>query len=292
MEKLLDLSGGSTKGRAEYKVAKMVIDRGFDPTIISAVSIGAILAVPIAMKKTKELEKELSNFDLNTIFTKSPVTKNGNLTFSAIKNILLGRDYLAKMGTLRKKYEKIITEEDHYNFVTGDFIPVYTLSIDFTNGSRVPVKLNLIHDYKTFVDHVIASASIPIFSEPIEADGKVLYDGGIRDHSLGYSIMDKYDVKQCVSIFTRPQDNLLPKYTRNGLVSVIERMVDILMVEISKSDERLQKYIAEDKGIDLTQVFIPSVLETMYDTSPDRLRELDEKAIESANFYLKNFVPI
>ena len=83
MDILLDLSGGSTKGRAEYYVAKYaILKKGLKPTIISSVSIGTVLAVPIAMGKFSELEKALSDFDLNSIFTRPPVNLEGDIIFN------------------------------------------------------------------------------------------------------------------------------------------------------------------------------------------------------------------
>ena len=281
---LIDGSGSSTKIRAVYTIMKYLIQqKGIKPDIISGVSGTSLLAVPVAMGKFNELDEALSDFDLDTFFSTKPVNEKGKLTLGALKNIACGEDYLGKMDNLRELFTEIITYDDYENYILSKkYPPVFVCSVDFKTGKKVITNLKTVSRYSVFVDLVISSASIPVFVEPIETKGQILYDGGVRNHSIGAKIMETEKITDAYCIFSRPEDYVIEKYERGNLIDSLMRTIDVMSVEISKKDEEKQRLISELRGIELTQIFIPSVLTSLYDVDPDRLKKLDELALIEA----------
>jgi len=284
MKILLDGSGSSTKIRAVYTIFKYLIqERGIKPDVISGVSGTALLGVPIAMGKFKELDEALSDFNLDTFFSTKPVNEKGKLTFGALKNIACGNDYLGKMDNLKELFVKIITYDDYESYILSKkYPPVFVCSVDFKTGKKIITNLKTVKRYSVFVNLIISSASIPVFVEPIEISGKILYDGGVRNHSIGAKIMESEKITDAYCIFSRPEDYIIEEYDRGNLIKSLMRTIDIMSVEISKKDEEKQKLIAELRGVELTQIFIPSVLTSLYDVDSERLKKLDELALIEA----------
>ena len=161
---------------------------------------------------------------------------------------------------------------------------MFVSSIDFKTGSRNVVNLKKIDDYEVMVKNVMASASIPIFVESVKLDNKILFDGGVRDHSIAYWVMKNVPgITHCVSVFSRPKDNKLDQdWEEKNVLSVAERTIEIQNVEISKTDEQQQVDYSQLKGIKLTQLFLPSTTKSMYDVDKGRLDKMRDLSIEIA----------
>jgi predicted acylesterase/phospholipase RssA len=284
--KLLDGSGASTKIEAVYKAMKVIIvNKAYTPDIISGVSASALLGIPIAMRKWNILDKELSNFNLDTIFSEKPVNEKGKPTLKALKNVITGKPYLGKMGSLEELYRRIVTPYDFEIYKNSDqYADVYVSSIDYKTGSRNVMNLKKLDDYEEMIKNVMASASIPIFVESVKLNDKILFDGGVRDHSIGYWVLRNIPgITHCVSIFSRPKDSKLDQeWEEKNVLSVAERTIEIQNIEISKTDEQQQRDYSELKGIKLTQLFLPSLTKSMYDVNRDTLSKLTQIAINIA----------
>ncbi len=86
----LDGSGGGTKGEGIKSVwDTAVFGLGFEPNIISEVSISALLSVPYAIGIHKPIVRQsvtnlFSNFTIDTIFKVSPLKLNGKIKTRAV----------------------------------------------------------------------------------------------------------------------------------------------------------------------------------------------------------------
>jgi len=130
--------------------------------------------------------------------------------------------------------------------------------------------------YENDLNAVQASASIPIFTKGVKDNSVHLFDGGIRDHILDpfYSPIYK-NITQSVSIYSRPYDYYVPinKSPKNWF-QMISRTTEIMTIEISKTDERLERDFFESINVVPIQVFLPKILENVYDYDHKRLKEL------------------
>jgi len=147
------LSGGAARSIAHIGTIKALEEMGIRPTIISAVSGGALFGVGIAAGYSPEetLEKVLK---VGTVRWFYPSTKSGGMfTLSRIEAALREE---ATMGT----FEELK-------------IPMIVTATDIING--VPVYLS----EGDLITAIIASCSYPAIFEPVYYNGHTLLDGGI-----------------------------------------------------------------------------------------------------------------
>lgn len=300
--KHLGISGGGTKISGLFGAAEIIMkEKGYQPDIISGVSAGAVLSVPLALGKYRDLKESVLSISLDTFFSHPPVKTDGSIRiFSALKNLILGRHYLGEQFNLEKALAMLVSrsEFDDYKTDSGKAICVVG-SVDFTSGKRVYVNLKDV-SYEHYLKFVHGASAIPIFttgvsiSEPFnDMEGKTfdnvhLYDGGVRDHCPTQQILrsDQFKITESVSVFSRPMDNesLDPgEYTAKNMLQVLLRYVDISNTEISKNDEHQELRLMEQKGIkNHGQIFLPRIMKGVYDTNTSRLTKLYEAGRQEA----------
>ncbi len=290
---LLNLSGAATKiaglaGASYY----LINDYGYRPNIITGISSGAILTIPIAMRKWETINYLVKNFKLGDIFDSPPVNENNKVRFNAYLRAATGKSSFGTQNNLPKTLSKVITKNDFYRYQSGDYPDCYIGSVDFKTGSRYIVNLkNKDISYEGYLMLVNASASIPLAVEPVKLDGKILFDGGTRNHILGaWALKHFKNIKQSVSIYARPKDYfglVDPNWSDKNMINVFERYTDITTIETSKNDEKNEIILSNKQGVDLTQIFIPSVIKELYDTDPNKLSMLYDVAYEKTKEILK-----
>jgi len=291
---VLNLSGAATKIAGLAGAAYYVFnDYGYRPDIITGISSGAILTVPIAMRKWDMLNEMVKTFTLDDIFDNPPVNEDNKVRFNAYIRAAIGKSSFGTQNNLPKTISKIITEKDFERYQNGDYPDCYVGSVDFKSGSRYIINLkDKKISYCEFLLLVNASASIPLAVEPVRYGNMLLYDGGTRNHILsGWVLRNFENVKKSISIYARPKDYygiLDPTWKDNNLISVFERYTDISLVEISKRDEREEQYLSERKKVDIEQIFIPSVIKELYDTDTNKLTMLYDVAYKEAKKTLEN----
>lgn len=306
--KHLGISGGGTKIAGLFGVAESIIyDRGYVPDIISGISAGAILALPLALGKREDIRQQVLNISLDDFFEVSPIKKNGKIkTLNAVWQLIRGKHYLGDQKNLEKTLAKTVSRAEFEAYKTDKTKAICVVgSVDFYTGARLYVNLKTV-SYENFLKFVNASASIPIFTPGIAMDSPVydfegetvafpkllLFDGGVRDHSPTNKIIssDKpgFQVTETTSIFSRPDDIreiISPKnFAPTNLLSILERYVEISNAEISKNDEAQEKDTIQRKGIvDHGIFYLPRIMQGVYDVDKTRLRELYEAAKKLVN---------
>lgn len=279
--KHLGISGGGTKIGGLFGVIESLYAKGFKPDIISGISAGAILSVPVAMGKFDEIRDLVLNITLDDFFSKKPVKDNGSLTLGAVYRAIRKKPYLGKQDNLEKMICSVISENDFNQYKQKTKYPVCIIgAVDFYSGGRKYVNLKEV-DYESFPKLVNASSSLPVFTVgiKIKIDGvdTYLYDGGVRDHIGTAWILTKSQyqdkIKESVSVFSRPEDfKVLPsEFNDKNIIKILERYVDITNVEISKNDEYMLDKICAAKKIRNTKLFLPRIMKSTYDTNRDRL---------------------
>lgn len=306
--KHLGISGGGTKIAGLFGVAESIIyERGYVPDIISGISAGAILALPLALGKREEIKQQVLNISLNDFFEVSPIRKNGKIkTFNAIWKLIRGKHYLGDQKNLEKTLAKTVSRAEFEAYKKDDSKAICIVgSVDFYTGARLYINLKTA-SYENFLKFVNASASIPIFTPGIAMDGPVydfegktvdfpkllLFDGGVRDHSPTNKILasekSEFQVTETTSIFSRPDDIreiISPKnFAPKNLLSILERYVEISNAEISKNDEDQEKNTIQRKGIiDHGTFYLPRIMQGIFDVDNTRLRQLYEAAKKLVN---------
>lgn len=288
--KHLGISGGSTKIAGLTGAALEVIKTyNYKPDVISGISAGSVLALPIVLGKWDMLEKAVKNLKLEDFFDICPVNSKGRFTFRAIWRIITGKSSLGRQRNLVKKLKEFVSEIEYHQYQHSENMPiVYIGTIDFKTGSRYYFNLKDIKNtYDVFLKVVLASASIPIFIEEvnmkIDNEQVYLFDGGVRDHiGTPWILQNVKGITETISIYARPEDYKIGNWQPSNVLSVLNRYVDIVNVETSKSDEMLEDLICENKKIKQKKIFLPQVLTSLYDTDPTRLGILFNRGREVA----------
>jgi predicted acylesterase/phospholipase RssA len=273
--KVLSISGGSTKISGLAAASITCMRNGYCPNIIGGISAGAILALPLAMRKFDIIEREVLNFNLNSIFEHKPIGKWGGFSFRSILSILKGERGLTNMNPLKLKLQELIPYEEWKIWQIETKIKVYVGTVDFVTGKRHMHLLNKL-SYWEVIDLIVASASVPLYVGPTSFRGMQLLDGGVRMHNPGNWFLSKMNnISEMISIYSRPQkiildDNWKPK----NAIQILDRYVTIANIEISKKDELLETLLAQKNGTKLTQIFLPSVMKGLWDTDKQRIKQL------------------
>ena len=297
--KHLGISGGGTKIAGLFGLAESIIyDRGYVPDIISGISAGAILALPLALGKREIIKEQVLNLSMDDFFNVAPIRENGKIrTFNAILKLIGGKHYLGEQKNLEKTIAKVVSRSEFEKYKEDKTKAICIVgTVDFYTGKRFYINLKKV-SYKDFLKFVNASASIPIFTPGIEMDGPIydfegetidypkllLYDGGVRDHSPSNKILSSnhpdFQITETTSIFSRPDDIrevLEPKnFEPSSLLKILERYVAITNAEVSKNDEVQEKNTILRKVImDHGTFFLPRIMQGVYDIDKTRLRQL------------------
>jgi predicted acylesterase/phospholipase RssA len=282
----LSLSGASTKIPAVAGAAITILkDKGYKPDIITGVSAGSILAVPLAMGLYDDIRRVSTTFTMDDIFDIKPVDKKGNISIRAILRALTGEESLGSQMNLLVTLSEIITEEKFKIYQTGNYAPCYLGCVEFKTCSRkyVNVKDPSV-TYMDYLEWVCASSSIPVFVESVKVDNGFFYDGGVRDHIGSHWLMENHNITEHVSVYSRPKDYNITDllWTPSSVMAVLSRTLDIMNVEISKNDESREDEIAEEKGINSKKIFMSHTLSKQaYQIDPKELKEWYEIGVKA-----------
>lgn len=285
--KHLGISGGGTKITGLFGAAEaLILSKGYQPALISGISAGAILSLPIAMGKWQAVHAILDNLKTQDFFNKPAFSDGGKLTLAAIGRALTGKHYLGQQRALSDRIRSVIAPEEFASYQNTTHMPICLVgSVDRITGTRFYFNLKDV-DYETMIKAIAASAAIPIFTEGIEMIWRGqqvhLYDGGIRDHCpTGWMLTDSpfaNAISETVSLYSRPKNYILKNKSvkPGGILRVLQDYVDISNVEVSKMDEQLEDIVCKKRNIPQRKYFLPSILQGVYDTDPARLKALYE----------------
>jgi predicted acylesterase/phospholipase RssA len=291
--KIYNLSGGATKiGGLFAKSERIIKEFGYKPDVISGVSSGALLALPIAMGKWDELKFLIHNIKLEDIFDNSPVSKKGKITLKAIWRLLMGKPSFGTQNNLRLTLSKLITEGDFDKYINGNYPKVFIGVTNFNTGEFELINIQSLY-YEQYLDYVIASASIPFAVEGVEIEGDIYFDGGVLHHTCTTEVIRKYKSKvtHCITIFSRPRnmDLSYDLFNQIDITQVAKQYENISTAYASLTDQVVEKELCTQYKIKNIQVFCPSVLKSLYDVDPTRLKELYIRSynIEDKKYYVE-----
>ena len=289
--KIYNLSGGATKiGGLFAKSERIIKEFGYKPDIISGISSGALLALPIAMGKWDELKLLIHNIKSDNIFDNSPVNEKGKITLKAIWRLLMGKPSLGTQNNLRKTLSSLITEKNFNEYINGKYPKVYIGVTNFNSGGFELISVFDL-DYEDYLDYVIASASIPFAVEGVEIDEDIYFDGGVLHHTCSTEVIRKYKSKitHCITVFSRPRnmDLSYELFNQIDITQVAKQYENISTAYASIVDQQVEKELCTQYKIKNIQVFCPRVLKSLYDVDPIRLKELYTRSynIEDKKYY-------
>lgn len=172
------------------------------------ISSGAILSLPFAMGLFEPVKQKLENMQVSDFMRYDPESLQGK--FHALLNVLDGNIHLFDQSKLEITLKEFIDKNDFDDWRKSTNTPeAYVGAVCVETGEKRYVNLKQC-EYKTAIKWIMASASLPFFTEHIEIDGCNWHDGGTRDH-IGTSHFMEQDVfnsqiDEVHSVFARPKD--------------------------------------------------------------------------------------
>ncbi|WP_158859151.1 patatin-like phospholipase family protein [Lunatibacter salilacus] len=245
MNKALVISGGGSKGAFAVGAIEKLLDElpigNYD--IVVGTSTGALIA-PLAIAGKYNLLRIL----YTTVRTEDIIVKDniGNR---------LGKDSIFEAGPLWNLLKKYYTDDLIIEILegaqklyltttclqTGELV-VFTNDITAKNGRYYKVKL--IKDPMHFRRAVLASACMPVFMPPVQVnrdlvgdpDRNLQYvDGGVREYA-GVNMAIDNGATHIFTILLSPEGGDFTQNTYGNLFGILERTIDIFMVDVGKND--------------------------------------------------------
>lgn len=228
----LVLSGGGVKGAFQVGVLKRWMgDHKLDYDIICGVSVGALNTAGLAMVpkgNPAEAVAWLEEFWLTRVNTSS-IYKRW-FPFGRLHSLWLKSVYDSS------PLINLVNENLHLDKLTtsGRILSVGAVCLD--TGEHRFVREN----DPEFQKWVLASASFPVFLKPIEIDGKLWSDGGIKNVTpLGEAIRlgaSQIDVIMCTNIAER---TMWDSRKKNAIPDQVIRTIDLMSDQIVNNDIEL-----------------------------------------------------
>lgn len=275
--KLLAFSGGATKIVALVAHGTKVLQSGYTPDIVVGVSSGSLVMLPLILGKYELLKEKTTNLKLSDIFDKAPVNEKGKITLaSGLRGLTKGS--LGTMNNLKESIKFFVSEKEFNDFCKNKKSPLLYAGV--TNMNTYKFKLILLNNltYEAFIETVLASSSIPVFTPPVKIGKELYYDGGLIHHNPAINLLrsKKYNITECVSIYSRPEiiEDYDPKYNGLSIGRNLSKTVEFLQNSVSLHDSEAEKDFCKGNNIKLIQRFSPKIMKGVYDVDSERLKLL------------------
>lgn len=221
----LVLSGGSARGVAHLGVVKVLKREGLKFDLVVGTSIGSLVGAAYALdvppEHVEKLALKMSAIDLLDITISRMGLTEGNKLENIIRNVVQNKRFEDLKTPMAITAVDVETGEEVY-FTSGDLIKI-----------------------------IKASCSLPGIFKPVELNGRLLIDGGMRQHmpsdiakKLGADFIVGVDVGFCI------------KHGRiNSMLGVIMQSIQMLGEELSKHQSKTVDLLITPKlGNDIDQM--------------------------------------
>jgi len=118
----------------------------------------------------------------------------------------------------------------------------------------------------------------------------MFYDGGLVDHNMGKRLFDLCKIlpdfepiDEMVSIYPRPSGfHIPPMPAPKNIIDVMIGTIENQKMEVSREDEQNERDLVASGQLDkkkLHQIFLPWILDSLYDVDNNRLQDLQDQSI-------------
>jgi len=237
------LSGGGARGSFQVGALEVVIKEiGLNPSHFFGVSVGALNSAMLSQANPSH-DDLLKYLDvLKGVWLGIKENKDiYDYSFIPILNELsiIFSPSLFKPNGLKKIIQTNIDKERLFSSLRFFSCGV----VDFVTGEYSEIN-NRDKSFMAHIDdYILASASMPTFFPPVNIDGKLLFDGGLRNITPLASVF-KHDLDKIIVIYASPFD--VSKSDASSLKigkDYLLRTIDVLTNEIYRNDTELAKKI-------------------------------------------------
>jgi NTE family protein len=206
----LALGGGAARGLAHIGVLKVLEEMGIKPDVIAGTSIGAVIGATYASgKSAKEIEDIVLGLNWGKralLFWDVTVPRTGLLRGRRIENFL----------------KHIIGDVEFSDLK----LPFACVATDLMSGKEV------IMDDGPVVEALRASMAIPAIFTPLERDGLLLVDGGLR-HPVPTHAARRLGADFVIAVNVEPDARRMASVPREKRKSGIPNIYDVIMQTVS-----------------------------------------------------------
>jgi len=264
----LIVSGGGSKGSFGGGIIQFLIEEEkIDYSILIGTSTGSLLVPFISIKKMDVLKKAYTTVKQEDIFKVSPfkimsdakgVIKVGIDFKNVLWNVLFrGKKSFGDASNLKKLIKKFMSEKD-YRKIKDSHRDVICVTTNITLG-KSEYKSTKEYGYEDFCDWMVASSTVPPFMGVVEKDGFEYADGSVLEHNAIQEAINRGATNIDIVILRKENSELPTELIRNVFHYTL-RTMELLMLEVSKSDYQLDKLRVLDEDVKLNFYYTPTKL--------------------------------
>ncbi len=257
------ISGGGSRGSFAVGVAKYLInDLGKDYDLYIGTSTGSLITSLLPSRNIEKLHEAYTSITQKDIFKVNPIKmKNGQLGINYLNilyNTLIRRKKtLGDSSNLRKLIDRFITKDDYYNIIK-DNKEVISCVTNLNSGKKEFKSTNNCK-FEDFCDWIYASACAAPFMSTVEKDGFNYADGGFIDAIPIQEAINR-GCTEIDIIVLRPEETPFQEFKYTNVISLLSRLIDIMISEISKNDIDVANLLSKIDGIKLNFYYTPTML--------------------------------
>lgn len=217
---ILALGGGAFKSLAQIGVLKCLEDNGIQIDGVVGTSLGATIgALYCSGKSPAEIEKLFVDETVQDAMFKGVIVRQILKPLAPVKHLVCGKPF-AGLST-GKGYLKLLRKELPADF-KGLKKPFAAVVTNITDGHTCVLTEG------DLPLSILASNTVPTVFRPVEIDGKLYVDGGLRAN-LPNNIADKLGEGLTVSVLCDKAITPVDNKTFKSMKSVVLRVTDIMM---------------------------------------------------------------
>lgn len=228
--RVLIMSGGGSKGAFQAGVIEQLIRKEWEPDAVAGISVGALNGVMVATGQADKLIKIWRDLREEQVLTKRRIDRKA-------KNYLLHKIGVEKAtlgfydnSPLKKKLKESVGNKFTKHFYCG------TVNIE-TGAYKEHIARPMMVPWN-YLDAVIASTAIPVVFDPVNLDGELHVDGGVRHMNPIGKILQEHNPDEIILITTRKFDEPNKPKKIDDIVDVASQTFNILLEEIFMKDLR------------------------------------------------------
>lgn len=256
MSKVIIFSGGGARGAFQAGVYKQLMHKGYKPDAVAGISVGALNGAMIATGNEQQMLKTWEKISTEKVLTKNKLGRS-------IKRFLfhkLGVGFLSKgdqpLGYYNNRPLRDLIVGNIGNKFIADFycgsVNLHTLRYHIHHARKMMVPWNMI-------DQILASTAIPLVFNPVDINGKLHVDGGVRHMSPLKTILQDKDPTEITIVLCNKYKTYKPEDLGKvkDALDLAKRTLDTLLNEIFMKDlkefERINKLVKQsyEKGYQL-----------------------------------------
>lgn len=258
----LVLSGGGSRGAFEAGVVAAIEDAGLAPCVVSGTSAGAVnaagLAAGFSAARLEGLWTSLEDrdvyrmrWDVWNLLRPSGLLRSGSLSERLLRSV--GWTWLWDWRPLRRTLVDIFDGEA---IPLRGPCPLVVSTVEVTTGDLVryataapPRPREDIVVVDPTVDHLIASAAIPLLFKPGRLDGEAFWDGGIVANTpLAPALAWEPDAVIVVTTTTLRRPAPVPRNVADAITLLLDTVQRFTLETDLRMVDRINRLVAAQPG--------------------------------------------